>query len=277
MGAFWRWALAIAITLGTLVWQRTSGPTYPARGSVHLGGQTIMMRLERSNSTASDQPVRVAVADSAVSGEVVWRRYPTADPWQVQELKREGDALVATLPRQPAAGKLEYQVRLRRGGEQVVFPERPAVTRFRGDPPAAVLAPHILAMFLGMLFATRAGIEALSPKRDPRRLAWATLGLFLVGGFILGPLVQHYAFGQWWTGVPFGWDLTDNKTLLAALAWVFALWCLRGGRPARGAVVAAALVTLAVFAIPHSAWGSQIDWQKVSPPTPAATPEPGGR
>jgi len=32
--------------------------------------------------------------------------------------------------------------------------------------------------------------------------------------------VQHYAFGQLWTGVPFGWDLTDNKTLLAALAWV---------------------------------------------------------
>jgi hypothetical protein len=175
------------------------------------------------------------------------------------------------LPVQPAAGKLEYQVRLRRGGEQAVFPERPAITRFRGDPPGIVLIPHILAMFLGMLFATRAGIEAFAPRQDLRRLAWATLGLFLLGGFVLGPLVQHYAFGQWWTGVPFGWDLTDNKTLLAAVAWVVVLWRLRGGRPARAAVLGASLVTLAVFAIPHSAWGSQIDWSKI--PAGQAAPE----
>jgi len=272
-GSLWRWALAIVITLGTLVWQRATGPTYPARGSVKLAGQTINMKLERSNSTASDQPVRVSVADPAVNGEVVWRRYPTSDPWQVLDLKREGDALQATLPRQPAAGKLEYQVRLRLGAEQALFPQRPAITRFRGDPPAAVLIPHILAMFLGMLFATRAGIESLAPRRDLRRLAWTTLGLFLLGGFVLGPLVQHYAFGQWWTGVPFGWDLTDNKTLVAALAWVFALWRLRGGRSARGATVAAALVTLAVFAIPHSAWGSQIDWSTL----PAGQAVPGAK
>ena len=67
-GPFWRWALAVVITLGTLVWQRTTGPTYPARGSVKLAEQTINMRLERSNSTASDQPVRVRVADPAVGG-----------------------------------------------------------------------------------------------------------------------------------------------------------------------------------------------------------------
>jgi len=263
MSTLWRWALAVVITLGTLVWQRMTGPTYPARGTVKLGGQAINMKLERSNTTASDQRVRVQVADPEVTGEVVWRRYPSSEPWQVLELKREGGELRAMLPSQPAAGKLEYQVRVRRGAEQAVFPERPAITRFRGDPPAAVLIPHILAMFVGMLFATRAGIEALAPRRDLRLLAWTTLELFLLGGFVLGPLVQHYAFGQWWTGIPFGWDLTDNKTLLAALAWVFALWRLRGGRPARGATVAAALVTLVVFAIPHSAWGSQIDWGKI--------------
>jgi hypothetical protein len=229
------------------------------------------MKLGRSNSTASDQPVRVQVADSRVTGEVVWRRYPSSEPWQISELKRDGGELQAMLPRQSAAGKLEYQVRLRLGGEQAVFPERPAVTRFRGDPPTAVLIPHIVAMFVGMLFATRAGIEALAPRRDLRPLVRTTLALFLLGGFVLGPFVQHHAFGQWWTGVPFGWDLTDNKTLLAVLVWVFALWRLRGGRPARGATVAAALATLVVFAIPHSAWGSQIDWTQV--PAVQAAPE----
>jgi hypothetical protein len=73
--------------------------------------------------------------------------------------------------------------------------------------------------------------------------------------------MQHQAFGQWWTGVPFGWDLTDNKTVIAVAAWIFAAWQLRGGRHARVAVLLACLVTLAVFAIPHSVWGSQINWR----------------
>jgi hypothetical protein len=35
---------------------------------------------------------------------------------------------------------------------------------------------------------------------------------------------------------------------------------LRGGRQARVAVALAAIVTMVVFAIPHSVWGSQAKW-----------------
>jgi hypothetical protein len=35
---------------------------------------------------------------------------------------------------------------------------------------------------------------------------------------------------------------------------------MRGGREARAAILTAAIVTLAVFSIPHSMFGSQIDW-----------------
>jgi len=261
-----RWIVAVVITLASLVWQRMSGPTYPARGSVSVGGPRIAMRLERSHTIASDQPVVVHAADAAITGEVVWRRFPTEEPWEITDLVREGDELRAALPRQPAAGKLEYQVRLRRGDEQAIFPVRPAVTRFRGDVPAWVLIPHIAAMFLGLLFAARGGIEALADG-TPRGCARAALASFVVGGFMLGPAVQKFAFGEWWAGVPYGWDLTDNKTLLAVLAWIVAVWALRGGRRARAVVLAAAVVTLLVFAVPHSAWGSQIDWAKVKQAT----------
>jgi hypothetical protein len=36
---------------------------------------------------------------------------------------------------------------------------------------------------------------------------------------------------------------------------------MRGKRQARVAVVMAALVTLVVFAIPHSVWGSEARWE----------------
>jgi hypothetical protein len=257
------WALAVVVTLGSAVWQRMSGPTYPARGMVTVGGATVRLKLARTQITGRDLDVVVPVGDQEVTGEVAWRRFPTAEEWQKVPLRRDGAVLSGALPTQPMAGKVEYQVRLRKSGEVVAFPERPAVARFRQDVPAWVLIPHILAMFLGMLFASRAGLEALAGRPRVRQHTIWALGLLTFGGFVLGPAVQKYAFDAWWTGVPYGWDLTDNKTLIAVVAWAGAALLLRGGRRERIAVVIASVVTLGVFAIPHSVWGSQIDWKKV--------------
>jgi len=253
------WTLAIVITLASAVWQRLSGPTYPLRGRAELAGESVKYRLIRTHGGPGDQPVRVVVPDPAVHGQVAWRRFPTSDEWQHIAMRREGEALLAALPHQPPAGKLEYQVRLTKAGATVAFPERAAVTRFKGEVASWILAPHILAMFLGMLFSTRAGLAALVGI-DARRDAWWAFALLVVGGLVLGPAVQKQAFGEWWTGVPYGWDLTDNKTLVAAIAWAVAVVAMRGRRPARGAIVTAAVLTLVVFAIPHSVWGSEIKW-----------------
>jgi hypothetical protein len=252
----WLWLAAILMTLASAVFQRMTGPTYPVR-----------VTLTRTHGGPGDQPVRLVIPDSSVEGEVAWRRYPTEDAWSTLPLARNGEALETALPHQPVAGKLEYQVRLRRGTERAVFPDRPAITRFRNEVPEYVLIPHVAAMFFAMLFSTAAGLSALGRWPQVRRESWICLALFAIGGFVLGPLMQKIAFGDWWTGIPFGWDLTDNKTLFAAVAWVWAGWQLRGGRDARIAVIAAAVLTLVVFAIPHSAWGSQLKWDTV----PAAT------
>jgi hypothetical protein len=260
------WLLALLVTLGSAVFQRLTGPTHPVRGTVTLGGTGIRLRLQRSHGGDGDQPVVVKVADSQVTGSVAWRRFPTNDPFTALPMVREGEALKAALPHQPPAAKLEYQVQLARGGEKVLFPERPAITRFKGAVPAAILAPHIAAMFTGMLVANVAGLLALRGEKRLFRLSLVVAGLLAVGGLLLGPLVQKAAFDAYWTGWPFGTDLTDNKTAVAVLAWAIAAVRARGGRDARVAVGVAALVTLAVFMVPHSAWGSQVDWSKLTPP-----------
>jgi hypothetical protein len=114
-----------------------------------------------------------------------------------------------------------------------------------------------------MLVANAAGLLALRGERKLFRISLVVIGLLAVGGLFLGPLVQKQAFDAYWTGWPFGTDLTDNKTAVAVLAWAAAAFLARGGRDARKAVVVAALVTLVVFLVPHSAWGSQIDWSKL--------------
>jgi hypothetical protein len=264
-----QWTLAIVITLASAVWQRTTGPTYPVRGSVRLGGADIHLKLERSHSISSRQPVTVRVQGNTTVA-VQWRRFPSDAPWQFAPMTRQGDVWEAMLPPSPEplmppAGKLEYRVWLTRldpgtkTADRAAFPERPAVTRFKGDVPATWLVPHVFAMFFGMLFSSRAALAAIFG--GPTRLwSFLTVLLLVVGGFVLGPIVQKAAFGAYWTGIPWGWDLTDDKTLLAGVAWLSAAWQMRGGREGRTAAVVAAVVTLAVFAIPHSVWGSEVKW-----------------
>jgi hypothetical protein len=259
-----QWTIAVVLTLTSAIWQRMSGPTYPIKSSARLAGQEIALRLERSYSITGRQPVTVTVADAGVTGTVEWRRFPTSDPWSTLQMTRQGDRLETVIPPapeplMPMAGKLEYRVTLTKGGESVSYPDKPAVTRFKGDVPAWVLIPHVAAMFFGMLFATRAAMAALFGG-NTRTPAFLAFGLLVFGGLVLGPVVQKLAFGEYWTGVPFGFDLTDNKTLIAAVAWVLAVIQLRGGRQARVAVALAAIVTMVVFAIPHSVWGSQAKW-----------------
>lgn len=256
------WVLAILVTLAFAVYQRVTGPTYPLRGHVVIGGEEVRYRLARSQETVSDQVVRVYVPDNAVTGVMQWRRYPSSERHKFVSLVRAGEALEGVLPRQPPGGKLEYQIRLTRPPEVLIVPPRPAVTRFKDPVSLYVLIPHVLAMFLGMLWSTRAGLAAVTGE-PTRGLTWTTLSLLVIGGFFLGPWMQYQAFGEWWTGVPYGYDLTDNKTLIAIAAWAIAAWRVRSGRSGRMVVALAALVTLVVFAIPHSVWGTEIKWDEV--------------
>lgn len=265
------WIIAFLITISTAVYQRLTGPTYPLRGKVSLGDTEIKYRLARSHETDKDYEVGIKTQVEDITGYVIYKRYKTDDPWNKVPMVRKGESLVAKLPYQPPAGKLEYKVMLGyRGGETSLSGEPPVIIRFKGAVPGAVLIPHIIIMFLAMLVSTRAGIEALDRKSNPRKYALWAAGLLFVGGMILGPLVQKFAFGELWTGFPFGFDLTDNKTLIAMVGWIVAIIAGRKGRPARGWVFGASILLLVIYLIPHSLLGSELDYSKMSPPSSAA-------
>jgi len=123
-----------------------------------------------------------------------------------------------------------------------------------------VLVAHILVIFASMTLASRTVLEALADG-EYRWMLRATIVSLLLGAFLLGPLVQWYAFGVWWAGIPFGYDWTDNKVLLSLAAWGFAWYSNRNTRRSRAAVYAAGVVTLLVYFIPHSVFGSEFDYK----------------
>ena len=253
------WVLAVLITLGAAVFQRLTGPSYPVTGKAALAGQTIAFRLDRSAVCTQDHTVRITAPDPEVTGSLEWKRFPSDDLWTSRELGREGEALVGTLPRLARAGKMEYRVILQKGTAVVSLTGADSVVlRYRGDVPVWLLLPHILVMFLAMLFSNRAGLAAIDGREKTRPLVLVTLILLFLGGFVLGPLVQKFSFGVLWSGFPLGLDLTDNKTLIAFLAWVVAAVVGRKEQRARWWVLGAAVLTLVVYLIPHSLLGSEL-------------------
>ncbi len=259
-----RWMLAVVVTLGLAAFQRMTGPTHPLRGSVDLGTRTIGYRLLRSHGGPGGLPVSLEISGTdRVDGTILWKRYPSNETWSPLPMERIGDRLYGEIPHQPPAGKVEYRVVLEGENGSVELP--PVVARFKGAVPPGVLVPHILSMFLSMLFATAAFLTALTAETERREagvLVLISMTLLVVGGLVLGPMVQKHAFGAYWTGWPHGTDLTDNKTAIAFLAWLPATLAALRGKALRWKVILGWIVMMGVFLIPHSLRGSQIDWSE---------------
>jgi len=258
------WILAFLITILTAIYQRTTGPTYPIERKVELAKEVINVKLDRSHGGLSDHEVIINVKNSQINGIVYFKRYKTNDDWTSIPLSYNEGKLNAYLPYQPPAGKLEYFVELEYNNEVQKIPlNKTAIIRFKGDVPIYVLIPHIFAMFLGMMLSNRTGLEYLNNGKKIKILTLWTLGFLVVGGFILGPIMQKFAFGEYWTGFPFGHDLTDNKTLIAIVGWLIALYMYGKSKVPKKWALAASILLLLVYLIPHSVMGSELDYNKL--------------
>jgi hypothetical protein len=267
------WIAAVLIMIAAVIYQRRTGPTYPKRGAYELAGEDYRYKLIRSEWSTTDARVALPLpADPDVTATLRYKRYPTQDPFTEVPFVVEDDEMAAYLPKQPAAGKLAYYVEISAPNERILVPEDaaddPVLIRFRDPVPAFILWPHVIMMFFSILIGMRAGLSALFEPSGMRRWSWIALIGMTIGGMILGPVVQKYAFGAYWTGFPFGGDLTDNKMLIMWVVWLAAA-ALVGFKPkpketsGRIAVVLAAVVMTVVYLIPHSMRGSELDYTQV--------------
>jgi FtsH-binding integral membrane protein len=257
------WILAMVITLLAVVYQKMTGPTYEKREKVFIEGQRYKLKLPRSMSIGENNEVVLNIPAENISGKLNFRRYPTNDDWKTvdftRETRKDKSVLVAQVPAQPAAGKIEYYFELSGPTEHVIVNlNNPVVIRFKGHVPGIILWPHVILIFFAMLLSNFTGLLAITKNEKYRSYTVITVVFLAAGGMILGPVVQKYAFGELWTGIPKGWDLTDNKTLVAFAVWVIALIFSRK-KDRYYLVWIAALITLIIYCVPHSMFGSQLD------------------
>jgi hypothetical protein len=190
----------------------------------------------------------------------------------------DSESLSATIPSQQKGKRAYYHIAVTdRMANKVTLPDRvnllnpPFMIKFKGRVAPYILAAHIFCMFATIFFtflALFASIDLLKGKEALSRLStytvFANLFIFL-GGFPLGFLVAFQTFGVAWGGIPFGWDITDNKTVILFAYWLILLYLIRktvtrrrAGLNAMGngllstMTVLGVILTLLIYLIPHS-------------------------
>ena len=270
------WVLACLITVSCFMYQDKTGPTYPLQGEIDTKLGAVSFKFLRSETIGTDLKIMLLEpVPEGLTAHVEYRRSKSNDDWSTVpmesgtfEFSRRASSEVVTgigaeLPYlEERAGKYEYYVYVDDGsGEPIsVTGDKPVYARYKDEVPTAVLLVHILAVFTSMALAIRTTLEALIDGSFKWMIV-ATIVSLLVGAFVLGPLVQLYAFGVWWSGIPFGYDWTDNKVLVELFFWLVAAYLNRGKRRSRSSVFVAGLATLLVYFIPHSLFGSEYDYR----------------
>jgi hypothetical protein len=286
------WVLAFIITVFSAIYQRTTGPTYPVSGQVVFQGKTYDYKFLRSHSVTSNSPVILPTYDTNIKVSIHWREhnsdkeiqrtpmtlyYDTVITGELSEEFQKGRYFYyADIPLKeyiavhylkneiPFAAKIDYFLQIESANEVKSIPEdNPVVIRFKGDVPFIILILHIIVIFASMLVAMRTGLEFFNKEPQYKKYLLWTIGLLILGGFVLGPIMQKYAFGEYWTGFPFGIDLTDNKALIAFIGWVAAFIAQYKSKKPGVWVLGAALLMLVVYLIPHSVLGSELDYSKM--------------
>jgi hypothetical protein len=258
------WVISVVIMLGIVVYQKTTGPTYPEKGERSIYGIEIDYSLPRSNDGSYTVDVFVVDKSKELSGSYKIRRYKSHDEWKQLDMERAGDTLWFIIPHQPAAGKVQYQIFLTKDDRPfIALTEVPVILRFRDEVPALVLIFHLIFIFTTITLSTRTAFETIFGGKRKKLFIILTIISLILGGFIFGPIMQKYAFGEFWTGWPFGHDLTDNKTLIIFIFWIIAFWVVVKKPENKIWPVIAAVVLIVIYLIPHSLLGSELDYRKI--------------
>jgi hypothetical protein len=238
-----------------LFFQRITGPTYPIRGSINTKDSLIKFKFLRSCTLGEDCKI---IFNGKIDGYILYKKYKVDEKYTKIDFNFDGKISYVNLKLNlPKASKIEYDVFVKKLNDYIKINDKPIVLRFKGYVPSYILIPHIIFMYLFFFITTYIFLRINLTNQIDKKLFYISLSFLIFGGFIFGPFVQYYAFDVFWSGFPFGYDLTDNKTLLTLLVYFLPLHSMIKNKNIKMNFNIAYLLTTIVYLIPHSMYGSE--------------------
>src|SRR3989304_1030598 len=164
---------------------------------------------------------------------------------------------------------LSIPERIQEGEKQINF-----YVTFEGTANRLLFFSHIVLAITAVIFWVHSVFYAvnylITGERYNIRLEfysvlYGTISFFIFA-FPVGGYIAHQVFGQAWSGIPFGWDITDNKSLITFLYYAAILYLVKGKFNGRNTgnggnindknffllVILGIVITVIVYNIPHS-------------------------
>jgi hypothetical protein len=279
---FWKILVAFLFTLLLLVFTRKTSAVRSVYKMVEKGG----IRIEHytvPKQVGDDVPIISAKVKGASEVNLFYKIGKDGEYQSVKMSPKQEDAndFEASIPLHPKGMKAWYYLEAvgqSEGDEvKVTLPEensgqvKPIRHKFEGRVPAYIVIPHVLSIFGAFFFATLSLFSAIDLKkgkgtlRRSVKICAITLLLLFIGFFPLGWAMNYFAFGVLWEAFPFGRDVTDNKSQIMFLFWLFTLFMVKGtlwGKAEQKNLISAQdystlvivsfVATIIILAIPHS-------------------------
>ena len=278
----WKIGLAFLFTILLLAFTRKttavrSVPEVVAEQGILIEHNTVPKQV------GDEIPVISARVEGASEVRLVYKIGKDGEYQSVKMSPKPGEENIfaAIIPHHPKSTKAWYfleDATVREGGlVKVTLPERdsgqirPVRLKFRGEVPLYIIIPHIVSIFAAIFFATLTLFSAIELKRGKTtlkksvKLCTVTLLFLFIGFFPFGWAMNYFAFGVLWEAFPFGRDVTDNKSQIMFVFWLFTLFMVKGtlwgkgetknlvsGRSYSTLVIVSFVATLLILTIPHS-------------------------
>jgi hypothetical protein len=261
--------LAFVLSVLMLLLARITATSSPRDCDVEI--DRISLSHRTVTESFGENPELLLKALSADELEpVVYYTQTLGGPYEAETMRLVDSGFVATLPMLQKNSKWWYRIMVFKQGELLATfpPGKDQFIKFKGRVPPFILISHIIFMYATMfagVLALLSAVDIVTGKGNVRRsikyVMW-TLILGVIGGFVFGPMVSYQTLGIPYEGIPFDDDITDSKTLVFMLFWLFTFLISRRGLKgkemavSRGAyallVIMSFIVTFGLFLIPHS-------------------------
>ncbi|MGC9070460.1 MAG: hypothetical protein ACP5IO_04025 [Elusimicrobiales bacterium] len=240
--------VSLILTLLLTVFQRITGPTYPVKGDLDYNGRNVRYKLPRSCTIKKSECIAY-IYKNDVNAYISWKRLGVDEEFKKIYFKSDGNKSIVIIPDDfMPASKIEYDFYV--DGKKINLNK--IVLRFKNEVRRWILISHIFFMFLSLVICFYLFLEVVFEKKFSSKVFWANYLSMFIGGFVLGALLQKEAFGIFWSGFPFGSDVTDNKVLVSFIFWSYAAYRLLKGFESRKAILISFFITILTYLIPHS-------------------------
>ncbi|RPI74302.1 MAG: hypothetical protein EHM47_03985 [Ignavibacteriales bacterium] len=240
------WSSALFLTFISGYIRSGISEYYPVTGTIGIDEKKVSYRFEKKFNDKGNYTFIIRTDTPDIEAVVKWKQ-DTEKDWKVIEMTNEQTALTADIPRLDAGGTILYFAEIIKDNKKYIVPDKPVALLFQGSVPGMISFLGSFALFGGLLFSFRTGLEFFNENQKIKKLTLFTAVFFFVYTIAVTPLRKSYelnAINK--TVVPIT-SLFDTQSILILLTWIAAMVVVFKLKNPKPAVMFFAVFTTLVF------------------------------